>query len=112
VIDGTYATQLKTDFSIASVFISSNYGVIATDDPVISRDMGAMWSVSFRPTLRTAMPADSRAVLPIYFDDLINGSLHDFKSPKVQFGDQEDHREPAPLGLRWVAMDDLARFPK
>jgi subtilisin family serine protease len=112
VVDGTYATGLKTDFSFASVFISSSYGAVVTDDRVIGRDMGATWSVSFRPTLRTAMPADPRAVLPIYFDDLINGSLHDFKSPKVQFGDQEDHREPAPLGLRWVDMGDSARFPK
>jgi len=108
VVDGTYATQLKTDFSFASVLISSSYGDVATDDLVNSRDTGATWSVSYRSTVRTAMPANSRAVLPIYFDDLINGSLHDVKSPHVQFGDQVDHREPAPLGLQWVDMGDSA----
>lgn len=112
VVDGTYATQSKTDFSIASVHTSSSYGAVVTDDLVNSRHTGATWSVSFRPTVRTAKPATSQAVLPLYFDDLISGSLHEFKSPNVQFGDQEDHREPAPLGLRWVDMGDLARLPK
>jgi hypothetical protein len=101
VVDGTYATQLETDFSLDTVFISSSYGEVASDDPVNSRATGAKWSASVRPILRAAIPANARPVLPIYFDDLINGSLHAFKSPKAQFG-EEDHREPRPLGLQLV----------
>jgi hypothetical protein len=108
VVDGTYATQLKTDFSLDTVFISSSYGEVASDDPVNSRATGAKWSASVRPILRAAIPANARPVLPIYFDDLINGSLHDFKSPKAQFG-EEDHREPTPLGLQVVELDGLGR---
>jgi hypothetical protein len=99
-VDGTYAAE-KADFSIESVFIPSNDGVAATDDVINSRDTGATWSVRFRPRVGTT-PASPQAVLPLYFDDLISGSLHDFKSPRSQFGDPEDHREPAPLGFRWV----------
>jgi len=59
-----------------------------------------------------ALPDNSRPVLPVYFDDLITGSLHDFKSPGVQFGDQKDHREPAPLGLQWIDVGDSSHLGK
>jgi subtilisin family serine protease len=108
VVDATYATQLKTDFSLDSVFISSSYGEVASDDRVNSRATGAKWSASVRPKLRSAIPANARPVIPIYFDDSIIGSLHDFKSPKAQFG-EEDHREPTPLGLQLVELDGLGR---
>jgi hypothetical protein len=62
--------------------------------------------------LGSAKPANARPVLPIYFDDFASGSLHDFKSPSVLFGDQQDYREPAPLGLQWVDIGDSAYPPK
>jgi hypothetical protein len=96
---------LRTDFSLASVLTSSSFGAVETDDLVRARDIGASWSVNFRSVVVAETPADARAVVPLYFDDSVNGSLHDFKSPSVLFGDQEDHREPAPLGLRIVDVD-------